>query len=56
MNIENLKTKKIAILGYGREGKSTLRFLQSIEAVDITILDKNIEILESIEDENIICI
>jgi UDP-N-acetylmuramoylalanine--D-glutamate ligase len=56
MNIENLKTKKIAILGYGREGKSTLRFLKNIGAIDITILDKNIETLESIEDESVVCI
>lgn len=56
MNIENLKSKKIAILGYGREGKSTLRFLQSIGATDITILDKNIETLENVVDENVICI
>ena len=56
MNIEILKTKEIAILGYGREGKSTLRFLKNIGARDITILDKNIETIENIEDEDIICI
>ncbi len=43
MNIQDLKNKKIAILWYGKEGKSTLRFLQQIWCSDITILDKNPE-------------
>lgn len=44
MNTQDLKNKKIAILWYGKEGKSTLRFLQRIWCSDITILDKNSEI------------
>ena len=42
MKIKYIKDKKnIAILGFGREGKSTLRFLQKIWCKNITILDKN---------------
>ncbi len=40
MNLKNLKTKKIAILGFGKEGKSTLSFLQNIWCEDVTVLDK----------------
>jgi UDP-N-acetylmuramoylalanine-D-glutamate ligase len=42
MNLEYLKNKKIAILGFGKEGKSTLSFLQGIGCIDITVLDKTI--------------
>ncbi len=43
MKIENLKNKKIAILWYWREGKSTLKFLLRlwIKPWNITILDKS---------------
>ncbi|MCD5380882.1 hypothetical protein LR004_03045 [Candidatus Gracilibacteria bacterium] len=41
MKIEELKNKKIAILGFGKEGKSTLDFLLRIGSKDITVLDKN---------------
>lgn len=41
MKIQDLKNKKIAILGYGLEWQSTLTFLQEQEITDITILDKN---------------
>lgn len=46
MKISELKDKKIAILWYGREGKSNLTFLLSSGVSDITILDKS----ESLED------
>ncbi|MDD2907288.1 MAG: UDP-N-acetylmuramoyl-L-alanine--D-glutamate ligase [Candidatus Gracilibacteria bacterium] len=39
-SINDFKNKKIAILGYGLEGKSTLSFLGKIGVTDITILDK----------------
>jgi len=42
MNINELINKKIAILWFWKEGKSTLSFLQKIWCTDITILDKNI--------------
>ncbi|RKW20745.1 UDP-N-acetylmuramoyl-L-alanine--D-glutamate ligase [Candidatus Gracilibacteria bacterium] len=46
MKISEIKKyDKIAILGYGKEGKSTLRFLKKLGVKDITILDKK-EILE----------
>ncbi len=41
MKIEELKNKKIAILWFGKEGRSTLDFLLWIWTKDITILDKN---------------
>jgi UDP-N-acetylmuramoylalanine-D-glutamate ligase len=39
----DLRNKNIAILGFGREGKSTLRFLieQKVSFRNITILDTN---------------
>ncbi|MDD4530981.1 MAG: UDP-N-acetylmuramoyl-L-alanine--D-glutamate ligase, partial [Candidatus Gracilibacteria bacterium] len=41
MKIEDLKGKKIAILGFGKEGKSTLDFLlkNGVNTKDITVLD-----------------
>jgi UDP-N-acetylmuramoylalanine--D-glutamate ligase len=42
MKIQELINKKIAILWFGREGKSTLSFLQSIWCEDVTVLDKAI--------------
>ncbi len=41
MKIEDLKNKKIAILWFWCEGKSTLSFLEEIWIKDITILDRN---------------
>lgn len=41
MKLKDLEHKKIAILWYGAEGKSTLRYLLQHEIHDITILDKN---------------
>ena len=41
MKIEDLQNKKIAILGFGLEGQSTLGFLQKQGIENITILDKN---------------
>lgn len=42
MILKDLKNKKIAILWFWREGKSTLSFLQKVWCRDITVLDKNI--------------
>ena len=48
--IEKLKNKKLAILGFGREGKSTYNFLKRhIENPDITILDKNPIVVEGVK-------
>ncbi len=47
MKLEELKkynNKKIAILGFWKEGKSSLNFLLKLWLKNITILDKNIEI------------
>lgn len=44
MKLSELKNKKIAILGFGKEWKSNLEFLRKIWVKDITILDKNTEI------------
>lgn len=41
MKIEEFRNKKVAILGFGLEGQSTLRFLQKQWIDDITVLDKN---------------
>lgn len=54
MKIEKLKqysNKKIAILWYWKEGKSTLNFLLKLWIKNITILDKN-EKIEKIENIN----
>ncbi len=52
--INKLKDKKIAILGFGREGQSTYHFIRKhLPNKKLTILDKK-EI--SIEDENVECI
>lgn len=42
LKLEELKGKKIAILWFGKEGKSNLNFLLSIWLKNITILDKSI--------------
>ncbi len=39
--IKNLENKKIAILGFGIEGKSTYRFIRKYSSMPLTILDKN---------------
>lgn len=41
MQVSQLKNKKIALLGFGREGKSSLAFLKKHGCSDITVLDKN---------------
>lgn len=46
MKIEQLKGKKIAILWFWKEWKSTLKFLKIIWVEDITILDKNDTVLD----------
>jgi UDP-N-acetylmuramoylalanine--D-glutamate ligase len=49
MKLEELKkynNKKIAILGYWKEGKSSLDFLLKLWLKNITILDKNKEIIK----------
>lgn len=44
MKIESLRNKKIAILWFGKEWKSTLDFLKEIWAENITVFDKDITI------------
>ena len=41
MQVSQLKNKKIALLGFWREGKSSLAFLKKHGCSDITVLDKN---------------
>lgn len=41
MKIQELKNKRIAILWFGKEGRSTFIFLLKLWITDITILDKN---------------
>jgi UDP-N-acetylmuramoylalanine--D-glutamate ligase len=49
-----IENKKIAILGYGREGKSTLKVLLRIGGYEsITILDKNVNGQDISEDMNV---
>ena len=49
--INKLKDKKIAILGYGREGKSTYNFIRKyLPSKHLTIIDKNNII---IDDKNV---
>ena len=47
--IDKLRDKKIAILGFGREGKSTYNFIKKyIDNYDVTIVDKdNIDVSDS---------
>ena len=46
--INKLINKKIAILGFGREGKSTYNFIKNnIENYDVTIIDGNEKLLEN---------
>lgn len=44
MELRELVDSKVAILGFGKEGKSTLRFLKKVWVKDIIILDKNLEL------------
>lgn len=43
MNIPYKKTAKIAILGFGLEGKSTLKFLEENEYENLQVFDENLE-------------
>lgn len=46
--INKLINKKIAILGFGREGKSTYNFIKNnLDAYDVTIIDGNEKLLEN---------
>lgn len=45
--IEKLKNKNIAILGYGKEGKSTYNFLRKYINDKLTIIDRNESLLEN---------
>lgn len=52
--IEYLKDKNIAILGFGREGKSSYNLIRKyLHDKKITVLDQNINALNGIDDENI---
>jgi UDP-N-acetylmuramoylalanine--D-glutamate ligase len=56
VKIKDLKNKKIAILGYWVEWKSTHKFLNKLNLNDITILDKstNIDYLNNLDNFDII--
>lgn len=52
--IEYVKDKKIAILGFGREGKSSYNLIRKyLPELKITILDQNKESLKDINDLNL---
>lgn len=53
MKIAELKEKKIAILWFGREGKSTFQFLKKLGIHTITLLDTN---TICIDESNVVCI
>lgn len=58
--LEKIRNKKIAILGFGLEGKSTYQFIRKYLDIPLTIIDKK-NILESNEellkeDSNLTCI
>ena len=44
--IEKLQNKNIAILGYGKEGKSTYNFIRRHLDIPLTIIDKNSSLLD----------
>ncbi len=47
--------KRLLILGFGREGESTFRFLrQNFPKIQITIADLNAHAIQKIKDENVI--
>ena len=48
--IDKLKNKNIAILGYGKEGKSTYKFLRKYIDTKITIIDRNENLYEQNEE------
>ena len=53
--IDEFKNKKIVILGFGKEGKSTYKFLRKyLTDINITIKDKNSSIKddELLKDDN----
>ena len=43
--IEKLKNKNVAILGFGKEGKSTYNFIRRHLDLKLTILDKDKELI-----------
>ncbi len=50
--IEKLKDKKIAILGFGREGKATYKFIREfLPKKDIVIIDKN-----DVSEDELVCL
>ena len=52
--IEKLKKKNIAIVGFGREGKSTYTFIRNhLKDEHITILDKNTNLVVDVNDKNL---
>ena len=48
--IDKLKNKNIAILGYGKEGKSTYKFLRRYIDTKLTIIDRNENLYEQNEE------
>ena len=52
--IEYIKNKKIAILGFGREGKSSYNLIRKyLPEKEITILDQSKETLKDLNDNNL---
>jgi len=43
MQTEDLKNKKIAILGFGKEGQAAFRFLMKNNISDISIVDQKLK-------------
>lgn len=51
MKISDLKNKRIAILGFWKEGRSTLNFLKKEKITNITILDKDLNLESELKAE-----
>lgn len=55
--IERLSNKSLLVLGFGREGKSTLRFLQhNVPGAKVAVADRNEAALEPVREMGLSCI